>query len=881
MSRLSNKEISYIKKDLQARGIVHSPLQSELIDHICCEVEDLLKNGESFKEVYEQVLRTLPDEQLVTVQDQTIKSENYNTFMLLKNNFKILFRNMLKNGSFTFINIGGLALGLLCFVVIVVYVKHELSYEKNFSKSNSIYRITMSSTVGGSINHIPTSFPTLGPALKDRFNDIESYVRIVNYKYTRLIPTIEYKDKIFYEEKVIFADPTFLTVFDFPLLEGNPASALVNPTSVIITKQVAQKYFGNESALGKHIRFNASTDLEITGVLATLPSNTHLQFDFLIPMTGLQYSGVFRNANILENWQIDWFWTYFVIPEKNSISRVVEGMDRLTSEMIPDVKKENNIKFYLQALHDIHLGSGDFDYNTDLMENGDYSSLYIFGSVGILVLLISGINFINITIAMATRRYKEIGVSKVLGAYRSQLQFQFILEAIITCLLSLLIAFFLLPLGLPLFSSLLAIPLTFNITANVGIIGGMLLFTILIGILSGLYPAFFVSSFEPQRVLKGIFNPGTGGAHFRKVLVGVQIAISVFLIIGTIIIFRQLSYIQNKALGFDKEQIVMLNVRGTSIPKSYYALKQRLENQSSVIQVAGVSEPIGREVQFMTFRIQDIENDQFIKIINVTHDFVQTMGLQLIQGTDFSHTADSSRGFIINEAAARSFGWSDAIGKNIKHAFPNAPEGKVVGVVKDFNFEPLHKRIDPLIIFMGSANWYVAVKIKLGNASQTLSFLEKTWKEFEPIKPFSFHFLDQSIQHVYEKEARTSRVFLVFSILSILTASLGLFGLIAYVTEQRLVEIGVRKVMGASVFNIISIILNEYIVLLLVAFAMAAPLTYYIMNQWLQDFAFRIEWNALYFLCGLVSILIIVASTVVVKTWKAASTNPIRILRSE
>jgi putative ABC transport system permease protein len=405
----------------------------------------------------------------------------------------------------------------------------------------------------------------------------------------------------------------------------------------------------------------------------------------------------------------------------------------------------------------------------------------------------------------------------------------------------------------------------------------------MIGLLSGLYPAFFVSSFEPQRVLKGVWKPGAAAATFRRLLVGFQIAISISLVIGTVIIFQQLNFIQHKELGFDRDKVIMLNVRGTAIPNAYYALKNKLENNAAIESVSSVSEPIGREVQFMSFKVEGREEDQFIKILNVTHDFAKTMGLHVVQGRDFSREVitDSISGFVINEAMAKTYGWKDPIGKSIKHAFPTAPEGKVIGVVKDFNFEPLHKQIDPLVMWFGRAYWYVAVKTKSSDMASTLSFLETTWKEFEPAKPFSFHFLDQAIQKAYHKEQRVRSIFLVFSLLSIVTAALGLFGLISFIAEQRLMEIGVRKVFGASVRNIISLIARDYVVLVLVAFVIAAPLTYSVMNLWLQEFAYRVEWNPLAFAIGLLLILGIVVGTVMLKAIGAAKANPIKVLRGE
>lgn len=878
----SKKEIDYIRHCLKNKGIGYTPLLEELIDHIICEAELEIQKGTPLKLAVDKIIQAVNPPEFTSLQDTTIQSDNYSPTHMIRNTTKMLFRNLRKNGKYSMINISGLALGLACFITIALYVRHESTFERMFSNYESIYRITTSSTVGAIENHIPTSFPTLGPELQNRFGDVEKYTRIINYKYSRLEPTFKVNEKIFYEHNVIFVDTTFFELFDFEFLEGNPKTALHNPTSVVITKKMAEKYFGDEQALGKHLNFNTKTEMEITGVLNDIPSETHLQVDFIIPMDGLEYSGMFASNKVTQSWRLDWFWTYLQISNKQSIQKVEDGINALAEEKIPDLRKENNTKFYLQTLKDIHLHS-DFDYNTDLTQNGDSKNLYIFIGIGILILLISCINFINLSIATATSRYKEIGVSKVLGALRKQLQFQFIFESILISLASLAIAYLLLLFLLPSFSSLLGVHLAINPANDWLLIATSIAFTITIGSVSGLYPAFFVSSFEPQKVLKGIWKPGSGATNFRKALVGVQIAISIFLFIGTIIIYNQLQFIQNKSLGYDKEHIVMIPIRGTNLTQNYHAFKNNLLSQSSIANVSSVSEPIGQEVQFMSFTLDNQPQEQFVKILNVTYDFVSTMGLEILQGHDFSkdNPMDSASGFIINEAAAKAFGWSDPIGKPLDHAFRKTKEGRVIAVVKDFNFEPLQKHIDPIIIWFGGAYWYAAVKIQPNQTELALAALEQEWKKFETEKPFAFSFLDQSIQQVYEKEERLSNVFFTFSVLSILTAMMGLYGLVSFAMEQRLHEIGIRKVLGASVNSILNLVSKEYLILVCGSFIIAAPITYWVMNNWLEGFAFRIPWNPFFFITGLAVIAGIVALTVLSKVIYAARSNPTSILRNE
>lgn len=794
---------------------------------------------------------------------------------MLRNHLKMLLRNMRKHVLHSAINITGLSIGLSCFIVIALYVRHELSYDKMFADSGSIYRITMSSVVGGNNNHIPTVYPAIAPVISERFPSITDYTRIYNFKYSRLEPTFRYGDKVYYENRVIFGDSTFFDLFNFDFVAGDPSTALSHPNSVVITEAMAKKYFPEGDALGRTLKFNGQKDVAVSGVLKDLPGATHVQFDFLLPLSSI-------NPKTLESWNIDWFWTYMKISDPAQVALIEEGINQLASETIADTKKEMDIKFYLQPLEDVHLYS-NFDYNTDIVQNGDIGNLYIFVSVGVLVLLVSAINFINISMAIASGRFKEIGISKVLGAMKSQLRAQFLMESIAICLVSLVIAFALLQLSLPLFSSLLDVPLSIVVGRDGWLLGGILLFTIFTGLASGIFPAMFIASLEPQRVLKGIWKQGQGGANFRKALVGVQIAIAIFLVIGTVVIFEQLKYIQERPLGYEQEQVVLLTVRDTKVVKSYHAFKQSLLGESSIRNVSSVSEPIGREVQFMTFDVEGYDKSQFVKILNVTHDFVNTMGLEVVKGRDFSRefSTDSTSGFIINEAAAKSFGWDEPIGKAIDHSFRQKKQGRVIGVVKDFNFEPLQKQIDPIVIWFGGPYWYVAVNIEEGKTAEALAAMEREWKKIETEKPFTFQFLDQAIQHVYDKEQRLGKVFFVFALLSIGTAAIGLYGLISFMASQRLSEIGIRKVLGASVKSILYLLSKEYLILVGIAFVISAPLTWLIIDQWLTGFAFRIEWNAMYFLTGLVAMITIVLSTVISKGLGTAKANPVEVLRSE
>ncbi|MEZ4974184.1 MAG: FtsX-like permease family protein [Cyclobacteriaceae bacterium] len=877
--RLERQEIAYIRNDLNKKGFAKGSLLDELVDHVCCEMEDDLKRGVPFKKAYERVLQTITPDQIKQVQAESFSATYPTTRAMLFNTLKMMWRQATRFRVHTAINVTGLTIGFIVFTIVALFLKHELDFDKQFTHAEDIYRITMSSTVGGVENSIPTTFPVFGPELQARYGEVADYARVINHKYTRLRPTFRYEDKIFYEDGVIFADSTFFRLFDFPFLSGDAVTALNDPNSVVLTSAMAEKYFGTHSPVGQTIRFN-DTDLLVTGVLKELPSNTHMKFDFVIPMSGLKFSGAFRNLSVLNSWDVDWFWNYLLISDGEAVEKIENGITSLAQEQNPEQTKEHNVRFALQHLTDIHLFS-EFDYNTDISSNGNLTNLYILVSIGVLVLMISSINFINLSMSSAARRYKEIGVSKILGAMRTQLRIQYLLEAVLICVVSFVLAIGAVKLILPVFSTWVGVEMI--LANNYGVVILLFLFTIVLGLLSGAYPAFFMSSLEPQRVLKGVWKPGHGGAYFRKVLIGVQVTISIFLMVGTIVVSEQLSYINHRELGFDKEHVIMLPIRGTQISRHFVEFKQQLLGESSIGNVTSVSEPIGREVQFMSFKVEGKQEDQFVKILNVTHDFVQTMNLQLLEGRDMSPEigSDSVGGFVINEAAAKAFGWDEAVGKHLQHVWREGVDGRVIGVVKDFNFEPLQNQVDPIVIWFGGPYWYAAIKTQPGAASQAISAIEAAWKKLEPEKPFDFQFLDAAIQKVYEREERMSEMFFVFAIISIGTAMLGLYGLISFILNQRLKEIGVRKVMGASSNAILLLISGEYVKLVFISFMAAVPLSYWVMNYWLQTFAFRISWSPAYFIIAFGIAIVVVLATVLSRAGIAADLNPAKVLRSE
>jgi len=807
-----------------------------------------------------------------------------NNTAMLKSFLLITLRNLSRQKLFTLINLAGLVIGFTCFILVSLYIHHELSYDRFHSKADNIHRVTMSWFVSGSRSKQPTSAPKLGLLIKERQPAVEEVVRLINYKYTRLRPTFQYEDKVLYEENVVFSDPSFFKVFDFEVLAGDGENALSNPGSMVLTRAMAERYFGQgsvENVLGKVLVFNGDTPLKVTAVLENLPSNSHIQFDFLLSNLDISKSGAYRTQKILDTWDIDWYWTYVKLKDGASVAALQATLDDIVKNDLPEGWEPFQAEFYTQPLTDVHLYS-DFDYGTDVTVNSDIANVKIFALIAILILVVSVINFVNISIALATRRYKQIGISKTLGAYKSQLRSQFLLESFFLCSTAMVVAWSLTYVSLPLFNAVVGAELSpASLFEPSWIAAGMAL-AALVALASGMYPAAFLSSFDTVKVLRGGWKPGNAAAGFRKLLMGLQIAVTIGLITGSLVVYQQGNFLHSTNLGMKKDEILILPVRNTKISRSYYNFKNQVLSVPGVASVTAISEPIGEEVQFMTFKAEDIAEPQFMNILRVGYDFLETMELELVAGRDFNKSfgVDSLQGYILNEAAVKQFGWESPLGKTFGLDGAPAYQGKVIGVVKDFNYEPLNQKIAPVVIFFGPAFWHVAVKIKPGDVAGTIASIEKTWMALETEKPFDFYFLNQAIDSVYAKEDHLKSIFLLFTCLSVVTAMMGLIGLVSFIAEQRLPEIGIRKVFGASTGNILLLFSKEFSTLVFVSFLVAAPVSWLALQWWLDNFAYRIEMSAGYFVAGGVLALAVVLLVVTVRGFTAARVNPAETLKA-
>jgi putative ABC transport system permease protein len=807
---------------------------------------------------------------------------------MLKNFLRVAFRNLKKYKAFSFINIIGLAVGTACCILIFLYVTDELSYDKFNVNSDRIYRVYLQARIHNSDLNTATAPAPMGAAMLDNIPEVESYTRVRNFGF----PVMRYKNKAFSEERFYWADSTFFDVFTVHFLEGNPKTALTKPNTVVITEATANKYFGNEDPMGKILNADHRRDYIVTGVVKAFPHNSHFHFDFLGSLSTYEDS---RSPFWLSNN----YYTYILLHKSADPEKVLSEMKKMAKSYVGiQLQKTvgvslaqfesagNRYGYSMQPLTAIHLHS-HLDY--ELQPNSDISYIYIFSAIAIAILLIATINFMNLSTARSERRSKEVGIRKTLGSNRKQLIWQFITESIMLSLLSVFIAIVIVEALMPLFNDISGKQVSLSLLENAYTIPLLFLFAVLVGIIAGSYPAFYLSSFDPVKILKSDNRKGSRKSILRSVLVITQFAVSIILIIGTFVIQDQLNYIQNKDLGFNKEQVVIIN-KTDDIGSQMDAFKSLLSNYPKVISVSNSTDIPGNQNGDSAYKMQGTSVNETLDLrqINCDFNFVKTYEIKMAAGRFFSkdHPADSMA-VVINEATVRKFGITDPVGKNL-YEYGRTPDQSIIhpiiGVVKDFNYESLHQQVRPLVMRLfnsGGFGKFVSVRIAAGDYQKTISYLEAIWKKFADDEAFEYNFFDQEWAHLYFAEQRTSKLSMVFSVLAIFIACLGLLGLVAYVTEQRTKEIGIRKVLGASVPEIFILLSKEFTKWVLIANIIAWPLAYYIMHNWLNNFAYRVSIAPLVFIySGLIALAISIA-TVSTHAIKAAKSNPVKSLRYE
>jgi putative ABC transport system permease protein len=801
---------------------------------------------------------------------------------MLKNYITIALRNLSRNRIYSFINIAGLAIGLSSCILIYLYVHNELNFDRHHSRADRTYRITSRVQLTGQLDHIASSSFMLAPLLKQEYPGIEEAIRLMPIGKQ----TIWYNEKVFELENIFFTDKGFFNVFDYTFLDGEPSSALAKPKSIVLSEEAALLYFGTTTrVVGKTLRFTRQS-YTITGVIREkVKDRSHIQPSALISINSLA-------KNYEEQLKEDWFYmaqsNYIVFRTAAGRAgfeqKLLQFRNRHITPWLRQYKLQGNISFGLQPLQDIHLDNGlGFDYS--IRTNRAY--IYIFSVVAVFILLIASINYMNLATARSSKRAREVGIRKVAGAHRMQLVYQFIGESVFTTLVAVVFAVCLTELLLPSFNALTDRSLSLNFGNNLYFLSFLLLLVLSVGIVAGSYPAVFLSRFEAAYVLKGSNQPKSASAFVRKALVVFQFAISIVMIAGTIVVFLQMGFLKNKNMGFSKENVLVVKVptADSSFVNKLPELKAELSAHPSVIQTAAANEfpggGMGKILQFVETEDHRIE-ERIMYTMMVDYDYFDLLGIKMAGGRNFSRdfATDDSTAFIVNETAVKAFGWKNPLGVKMENGL--GYKGRIIGVVKDFNFTSLHTSVEPLVIMLKKdVAGYFLMKLRGENPAPAVKFIENRWKQFSRRYPMEYFFLDQNFEKHYRAEEKMLAVFACFSVLTIAIASLGLFGLISYTTEQRTREIGIRKILGASVQQILVLLSLDFVKLLLLAIVFATPVAYYAVQQWLENFAYRIDLSLWPFLgAGLIA-LAIALFTMSFQSVKTALNNPVESIKYE
>lgn len=804
---------------------------------------------------------------------------------MFKNYFKTAFRRLSRNRMYTIVNIIGLTVGITSCILIGLFIKNELSYDRFNKNADRIVRVNMSYGNSISTSNAAVTGTKVGPQFQLTFPQVESYVRL--YPISGIV---KYQDKMFNEKKILYADSTFFQIFSFHLLRGNPATALSTPNDIVITPEIAKKYFGDADPVGKVLHIGtepgSQNDYTVTGVVADAPAASQIKFDFIASFNSLR--------KIVDNpqWFTANYYTYLLLHNPSQIAPLQKGITVYMKEVNKNelgMTGGDFLTYHLEPLTRVHLYS---KVGEGIEPSGSITTVYILGVIAILILLIACINYTNLATAQSAGRGMEVGIRKVFGANRRQLFSQFIGESFLLTIISFVTAILLAVLLLPAFNHLTDRTLSASAIASPAFIAGLILLCFFITFISGSYPAMMLTHSGLTKILRSGFHLTSSGGRLRKTLIIFQFAVSVFLIISTLIILQQLNYISHRNIGYDKDYVIELPV-DYRMRSEYDAFKRAIGNYPGVIAVTGAyTSPVNIQWGDAIYAQTKSGNISFnVNAIPVDLGFIPTMKMQLIAGSLFTpgdlmkmDTSDNGKSFqysfILNETAVRKLGWTpeEAIGKIINKGAP----GIIKGVVKDFNFTSLHQPIGPLVIFLDpSFVNEMLVRVKGSDVPATLRFLQETWRTWASYRPFEYQFLDEDYAHLYVSEQRTGKVFSIFSILAIVLACLGLLALAAYTTVQRTREIGIRKVMGASASNIAVLVSKDFIKLVIIGIVIASPVAWWAMYKWLNNFAYRIQIQWWMFVVAGVLAIFIALITVSFQAVRAAIANPVESLRSE
>ena len=805
---------------------------------------------------------------------------------MLKNYFKIFLRNINRFKLYSIINIVGLAVGMTACILILLFIQAEVSYENMHTRAEQIYRVlTIDKALGTNNQRVGITMPALGPALPENFETVEAALRITGGGRTLL----RYQDQpAIYAEQMRSADANFFDFFDYPLLQGDPATALQEPYSLVLTESLARQLFGDDPPMGQTLRTGSGTELKVTGILQDLPANTHLEFDALGSIATVASQA---RANQppgstqpiwVEMWQLIAMPTYVRFAEGASIEGIAEKFTQLTR----DNGVSENFEITLQPLRDVHLKSTDIIFD-QVNNKGDLNSVYIFAAIALLILVIAAVNYMNLSTARSTERAKEVGLRKVVGSRRAQLIGQFLGESLLITLLALLLALPLTWLALPFLNNLAGSALVFDPVGNVPLLLFLVSMLVLVGVLAGLYPAFVLAGFTPVTVLKGSFKTGKKGTALRIGLVVFQFALSIALIGVTLIIQQQLNYVQHKDLGYHKEQVLIFDMFDQNMGQNLETFRTELLQHSAFADAATASNVPGRTFGRTRVRPEGVSDEDIWiwSVFSVSPEALPALGMEMALGRNFSRemATDTSGAVLVNETAMRQLGWDDPLNKRLYFGQQDSVGTGIIGVVKDFHFAGMHQNIEPVVIFPlnSSPGNLLAARIQPGRIPEAMEIAQAAWRDVYPDYPFNYSFLDEEFADLYRRDLNTGKIVNIFSALAILIACLGLFGLASHSITQRFKEIGVRKVMGASAGSIVRLLVLDFVRWVALANLFAWPLIWYGASKWLESFAYRIDIAPLPFLIASLAALAVAIITVISQSWRAALINPARALRYE
>jgi putative ABC transport system permease protein len=801
---------------------------------------------------------------------------------MIRNYIKTAFRSLRKNVGFTAINVLGLSVGLATCLLIVLFVADELSYDKYNIKADRIFRLTENASLNGHEGSYAGSAAPFKDALKGSFPEIEKIVRMIPTSSLFISPQrfyIRNGNENIQERNVVYTESDLFDVFTLPMIDGNPATSLTEPHSAVITESTAKKYFNKVNVVGQTLTINDTSSYKITGVIKDVPSQSHFRYDFFLSFSSIPESRV-------HGWGFSGVHNYLLLKPGTNVKSLEAQITKLDikNSFNPSAWTSNGnyLRVELKPVTDIHLRSVS-QYEFD--KGGSMQYVYIFSVIAVFILLIACVNFMNLSTARSANRAKEVGVRKVLGSARKYLVAQFLTESVLVTLLSTMIAVFMAWALMPVFNQMSGKTLAFTSQSSAWLLPSLVVVVLLVGFLAGSYPAFVLSAFQPIEVLKGKLASGFKGSFLRGFLVVFQFSISIFLIIGTLVIYNQLSFIHNKNLGFDRSQVLVVK-NANVLGKQAKVLKQEISRMPGVVNATMSSyTPTGQDRNMTGLfpdKVIDIKKDMLTEFWPVDEDYTNTMGIKLISGRNFStQMATDSAAIIVNDAFVKMYGEKQPLNKTVYRDSYGIQPYHIIGVMKDFNFSSLKDKISPVVLAYGDDYGAISVRIKPANIPAFMKQVQDKWKELAPNHQFTYSFMDEDFDATYRSEQRIGQLFISFSTLAILIACLGLFGLAAYAAEQRNKEIGIRKVLGASVTTIVSMLSKDFIKLVFIAILISSPIAWFMMNKWLQGFAYRVnvQWWVLV-IAGVVAVLIAFV-TISFQSIKAALANPVRSLKNE